>query len=151
MPPQSYDLVIMNTTYHWRAYASLLLSKELVTLVRTRLAPGALVSFNTTESPDALKTASSVFPFAYLYHNHAIGADFDWRPALDDPASIEELFNIKPQGVQLLTEADRVLTEGFLSRAHTATTADVDARTDRPLEIITDRNLITEYRYGRPW
>ena len=96
-PPQSYDLVIMNTTYHWRAYASMLLSKEFLTLARDADVR-RMVAFNTTGSPDALNTASSVFRFAYLYHNFAICADFDWCPALDDPASVEELLSIKPQG-----------------------------------------------------
>ena len=149
MHPESYDLVVMNTTYHWRAYISLLLSKEFLTLVRARMAPGGLLAFNTTESPDALYTASSVFPFAYLYDNFAICADFDWRKALDQPTSVEELLSIKPQGVPLLTESDRPLAKMFLSRTRTATTAEVAARTSRPLEIITDRNLITEYRFGR--
>ena len=36
----------------------------------------------------------------------------------------------------------------FLSRDHTATVEEIAAKTGRPLEIITDRNLITEYKYG---
>jgi hypothetical protein len=59
--------------------------------------------------------------------------------------------NIKPQGDQLLTESDRLVAQMFLSRTHTQTTDEVAAKADRPLEIITDRNLITEYRYGLPW
>jgi SAM-dependent methyltransferase len=151
MPPGSFDLVVMNTTYHWRAYASLFLSQEFLTLARTRIATGGLLAFNTTGSPDALNTASSVFPFAFLYGNFAVCADFDWRAALDDRASVEELLNIRPEGRPLLTEADRALAQTFLSRTHTETTAEVAARTGRPLEIITDHNLITEYRYGQAW
>lgn len=150
-PPESYDIVVMNTTYHWRAYASLLLSKEFLTLVRSRMTAGGLLAFNTTGSPDTLNTASSVFPFAYLYDNFAVCADFDWRRKLDDPASVAELLSIKPQGDQLLREPDRSLVETFLSQSHTQTTDEVAAKANRPLEIITDRNLITEYRYGLAW
>lgn len=149
VPPASYDLVIMNTTWHWRAYISMLLSREFLSLLRSRMAPDGLAAFNTTWSPDALRTAASVFPHAYLYDNFAVCAGFDWRRALDLPASVEELLKVKPEAAPLLTEADRPLLEDFLSARRIATSAQLAARVGRPLEIITDRNLITEYRYGR--
>ena len=147
--PESYDLVVMNNTLHWRAYSTLLLSKEFLALIRSRMASGGLLAFNTTGSPDALHTANSVFPFAYLYENFAICSDFDWRQAFDRPASIDAMLGIAPQGAALLTAADRPLATQFLSTSYTAILADIAAKTGRPLEVITDRNLITEYRYGR--
>ncbi|HEV2957983.1 MAG TPA: hypothetical protein VGX95_17850 [Xanthobacteraceae bacterium] len=149
-PQAAYDLVVMNTTWHWRAYTSLLLSREFLTLVRSRMAPGALLAYNSTESPDALATAAAVFPHAYLYDNFVICADFDWRARLDDPGAVAELRRIRPEGKPLFAESDDALMRSFLSRARTATVAEVAARVGRPLEIITDRNLITEYKYGRP-
>ena len=147
--PGTYDLIVMNTTFHWRAYISLLLSREFLTLVRGRIAPGGLFVFNTTSSPDALYTAASVFPHAYLYDNFAVCADFDWRRALEQAASVDALLSVKPETKPLLTEADRALAEDYLSRARSATIAEVAAKAGRQLEIITDRNLVTEYRHGR--
>jgi predicted membrane-bound spermidine synthase len=149
VPEGAYDLVVMNTTWHWRAYASLLLSREFLTLARSRMAPAGLFAFNTTGSPDSLYTAASVFAHAYRYDNFAICADFDWRAALEQPASVAELIRIEPAGLPLLMETDRLLAMDFLSLNRTATTAELAAKTGRRLEIITDRNLITEYRYGR--
>jgi spermidine synthase len=148
-PEATYDLVVMNTSFHWRAYMSLLLSREFLTLARSRMAPGSLLAFNATDSPDALQTASSVFRHAYLYDNFVVCADFDWRAQLEQPFSVAELIRIVPEGMPLLTEADRVLAMNFLSRNRTATSAELSTKVGRPLEIITDRNLITEYRYGR--
>jgi spermidine synthase len=145
----TYDLVVMNTTFHWRAYISLLLSKQFLTLARSRMAPGGLLAFNTTGAPDALYTASSVFPHAYLYDNFAVCADVDWRRALEQPASVAELIRIAPEGMPLLTEADRALAMNYLSLKRTTTSAELSTKIGRPLEVITDRNLITEYRYGR--
>ena len=145
----SYDLVVMNTTWHWRAYISLLLSREYLTLLSSRLAPGGLLAFNTTWSPDALHTAASVFPHAYLYDNFAICADYDWRRVLSEPASVDALLQVRPEGRPLLTDADRPLARDFLSVKRTATAADLARKAGRPLEVITDRNLVTEYRYGR--
>ncbi|MDQ6702747.1 MAG: hypothetical protein M3Z96_06405 [Pseudomonadota bacterium] len=150
IPEGTYDLAVMNTTMSWRAYASLLLSKEFLTLVRSRMAPGGLLAFNTTASSDALYTAASVFPHAYLYDTFAICADFDWRVALEKPESVRELLKVSPEKTPLFTNDDNAIAEAFLSRVHTATVGELAARTGRPLEIITDRNLLTEYKYGHP-
>jgi hypothetical protein len=149
-PQGAYDLVVMNTTWHWRAYTSLLLSSEFLSLVRTRMAPGALLAYNSTESPDALSTAASVFPYAYLYDNFVIAADFDWRARLDALGAMDELRRIRPEGKPLFSPADESLMRYFLSRERTTTVEQVAAKARRPLEIITDRNLITECKYGRP-
>ncbi len=150
IPEGTYDLVVMNTTYYWRSYSSLLLSREFLSLLRSRTAPGGLVAYNLTGSADALYTAASVFKHAYLYDNFAICADFDWRRNLDKASSVDELINVRPRGATLLTDSDRPLLAEFLSRSHTTTLAEVAAETRRPLELITDRNLITEYKYGKP-
>jgi hypothetical protein len=100
--------------------------------------------------PDALKTATSVFQHAYLYDNFVVCGDFDWRAKLDEKSSTSELLSIRPQGKSISSNADEGLILGFLSRDHTATVKEVAAKAQRPPEIIIDRNLITEYRYGRP-
>ena len=149
IPEGTYDLVIMNTSHHWRAYMSLLLSKEFLTLVRSRMAPGGLLAFNTTGSGDAIYTATSVFAHAYLYGSFAICADFDWRAALDKQESVRELIKSSPAKKPLFTDDDTRLLEGFC-RLHTPILSLlVDAKIGRPFEIITDRNLITEFKYGR--
>jgi len=149
-PEAAYDLVVMNTTWHWRAYASLLLSREFLTLVRSRMTPGAVMTYNTTNSPDALYTAAAVFPHAYLYDNFVIAADFDWRTRFDDGKAVDELRRIRPEGKPLFSPADESLMRYFLSRERTTTVEQAAAKAGRPLEIITDRNLIAEYKYGRP-
>src|SRR5262249_27915969 len=63
--------------------------------------------------------------------------------------SVEALLGVKPENAQFLSEIDRPLLDTFLSPSHVATAAQLAAKTPRPLKIITDRNLITEYRYGR--
>jgi hypothetical protein len=112
------------------------------------MAPGGLLLFNTTGSGDALKTATSIFPHAYLYDNFAICGDFDWRTKLDEAESVDELLMIRPSGTPLFTEADRPLILDFLSRYRTATAKEIATKIGRPLEMVTDRNVITEYKYG---
>jgi spermidine synthase len=147
---EKYDLIVMNTTWHWRAYSTFLLSKEFLELARHHLAPDGLVAYNSTDSPDVLKTAKAVFPHAYLYENFVVAAAYDWRMKLAEPGALDELLSIAPQGRPVFFSGDRELAKSFLE----TTTKDLDTvarETNRPLEVITDRNMITEYRFGRRW
>lgn len=148
-PDVRYDLVVMNTTWHWRAYVSLLLSQEFLTLVKGHMTPAAVLAFNTTGSPDSMKTAATVFPHAYLYGSFVVAGGFDWRQRMSRPQAIDDLMAIAPEGRPLFAPEDRPLVAHFLDRKHTRDLASVVAAAGRPVEVITDRNLITEYRYGR--
>jgi spermidine synthase len=60
-PERAFDLVVMNTTWHWRAHVTNLLSREYMGLVKARLSDGGVFFFNTTSSEDAMVTALSTF------------------------------------------------------------------------------------------
>lgn len=60
---RKFDLIVSNTTFHFRANTTNLLSREFMQLVRAHLAPGGVFDFNTTGSQDAFKTAFSEFSF----------------------------------------------------------------------------------------
>jgi predicted membrane-bound spermidine synthase len=62
-PNEKYDLIVANSTYHWRAHSSTLLSVEFYKLVKPHLADGGVYYFNTTESDETMATALSVFPY----------------------------------------------------------------------------------------
>lgn len=148
-PDLTYDLVVMNTTWHWRMYVSLLLSREFLTLIKRHMAPDAVLAFNTTGSPDALKTAATVFPHAYLYDNFTIAGFTDWRNKLAGPEAVANLRTIRPAGKPLFGPNDNDLISDFTDAKRLQDLTVVEAKARRAAEIITDRNLITEYRYGR--
>ncbi len=139
----------MNTTWHWRAYVSLLLSKEFLTLMRSRMAPEGVLTFNTTGSPDALKTAMYVFPHAHLYDSFVIAGFKDWREEMQKPVAVERMMAVAPLGKRLFADSDLDVVKDFLSMRRVHDLAEVEAKVGRKAEVITDRNLITEYRYGR--
>jgi spermidine synthase len=68
-PERKYDLIVVNSTYHWRDHASTLLSVEFLRLVRPHLNAGGIYYFNTTESGETIATALSVFPFGLRISN----------------------------------------------------------------------------------
>jgi spermidine synthase len=68
-PDQKFDVVVQNTTWHWRAHITSLVSREYMQLVREHLEPGGLFHFNTTGSADIQKTAVTEWPYAMRVYN----------------------------------------------------------------------------------
>ena len=66
---QGFDVVIMNTTFHWRSCASNVLSVEFLRLVQSVLNPGGILMFNATGSAEVHRTAATVFPDAMRFAN----------------------------------------------------------------------------------
>jgi spermidine synthase len=62
-PDLRFDFILMNTSHHWRANASNLLSREFLGLIRSHLNPGGIEYYNTTTSKEAIATGFSVFPY----------------------------------------------------------------------------------------
>lgn len=89
-PEARFDFILMNTTHHWRANASNLLSVEFLQLVRKHLNPGGVLYYNTTSSERVQLTGATVFPFALRVANFIAVSDspirFDraaWRQLLE--------------------------------------------------------------------
>jgi predicted membrane-bound spermidine synthase len=147
LPP--YDLVIQNTTFYWRKNSTRLLSVEHFQLVKSKLAPGGILAVNSTGSFEVYKTGLQVFEHVGHHGNFAYMSDKPltkrvdaegvlracsvWgKPAFDDPQ-----FQPGAVGREL---ASRPLesAEDFLKRKERFATT----------EVISDLNLLTEYRRG---
>ena len=90
-PERQFDMIVMNTSQHWIAHASNLLSVDFLRLIRPRLKPGGIHYYQTTFSTDALLTGVTVFPYGMRVGNLLAVSDspmhFDkerWRAALSD-------------------------------------------------------------------
>ena len=146
-PDRLYDAVLMNTTLHWRANASMLLSQEFMTLVRRHMAPGAVMAFNATGSDDAFYTATRVFEHAYRYSNFVYAGDFDFRDRKDRPETRQLYASMKMDGRPFFSPGShsiaRFIGESFV------TIEQAQRNAKRPLEAVTDQNMITEFKYGR--
>ena len=69
-PDKKFHAIIQNTTWHWRAHSTNLLSKEHNELMKSHLYPGGLVFYNTTGSDDVYQTAIAVWPSTVRVLNH---------------------------------------------------------------------------------
>ncbi len=144
---EKYDLIVMNTTWHWRAYSVLLLGQDFLTALRDSLAPGGIVAFNTTSSMDVFHTAAQTFPFAGLYSNFVFASDHDPRADLRQNAA-----RIVEVGRRM--SAKQGTDEAALNRiawnvAMTPILLESEVDFKRPPEVVTERNMITEYKYGK--
>jgi len=69
---EKFDLIVMNTTFHWRAYAANLLSQDFLKLVLSRLNEGGVAFYNSTNSMNVQKTGAAVCPYSLRFQNHML-------------------------------------------------------------------------------
>jgi predicted membrane-bound spermidine synthase len=74
-PEERYDLIVVNSTFHWRAHSSGLISQEFFRLVHKHLNPGGIYYFNSTGSFDAMATALREFPYGLRVMNFLMVSD----------------------------------------------------------------------------
>jgi spermidine synthase len=147
-PRAQYDLIVMNTTYYWRNFASNLLSREFLELVSSHMAPGAVLTYNSTESPDVLKTASSVFKYARRRKSFILASDHDLSSDLHSQESFDRVFSLQLESKRLFPESSQKLLRDYID-VPLVTAEEEQATAGRPLEIITQDNMLTEFKYGR--
>ncbi|WP_371324386.1 hypothetical protein VX159_02355 [Dechloromonas sp. ZY10] len=143
-----FDLIVMNTTFHWRANITNLLSVEMQRLMHDALAPGGILAFNTTDSYDAFLTAASVFPHAYMFRNFVYAGKHDFREEL--PQLPQRLKKFNDRGVPLFAdtrENNQALAK--LAGIKFIQLQQIARIYPRPLQVVTDQNMITEFRFGR--
>lgn len=150
-----FDAIISNTTWHFRANVTNLLSAEFLGLVKVRLAPGGVFFYNTTDSARVQRTGCTVFAQGARFTNHMVVSDTPiawdfarWRRVLEsyriDGAA---LFDVA-------RDADRALL-GEISAMEASLTAN---NADRPIELCPDllartagKEIVTDDNMGGEW
>ncbi len=157
-PDQKFDAVVMNTTWNWRGHSTNLLSVEFMELVRSRLAPGGMLYFNTTSSDDAKRTAATVWPHAMRLYNFMVVSDSPF--AFDRDRWRSTLLGTKIDGVPVVTlttaEDEKFLADS-LAYADTVNRPPIDEGLEvresvlarsiaAGARVITDDNMAPEWR-----
>ncbi|MDG6881214.1 Spermidine synthase [Phocoenobacter uteri] len=145
-----FDFILMNTTWHWRNYSSNLLSREFLTLAKSHLNNNGFLLYNTTEALDAYYTAKQVFPYVYQYKNMAL-ASLKSILSFSKEQVYQRFKNMKWRNGELIFPTEEKLNIG-IKRMFEAPFVGYEkinfSKLNRPLEVITDKNMITEYKYG---
>jgi len=151
-PEMHFDAIVANSTFHFRANATNLLSSEYLELVKQHLAAGGVFFYNTTGSRRVQRTACAAFPHGARFINSIVVSEMpiDWnftrwrevlehyeidgKPEFDpndapDQSRIDSLMNEYRRGGPMVEECPALLS----------------ATTDSAL--VTDDNMGTEWRY----
>ena len=146
-PEKKYDLVLMNTTWHWRANSSMLLSQEMMKIARNHLTENGILAFNATGSVDAFFTASTVFKEVRRYQNFIYGANWNPFDAAGRPEAWSVLQNVTVDKKIGFTPHSKAI-EKFSKIPFIKPQEDM-RKLNRQPEVITDNNMLVEYKYGR--
>lgn len=149
-PDKKFDFILMNTTFHWRSYATNLLSREFLQLTKEHLNEDGFIYFNTTGSYDAYETSKTVFPYSYAYHKMSLASLKPIvKPTREQIAAT--LAKLKWDHNRPVFQSDEALRSGVekIAEVDLVEYKDIDfAPLKRQPEVITDTNMLTEYKYG---
>jgi spermidine synthase len=142
-----FDLLVMNTTLHWRGHATNLLSTEFMDIARRHLLPGGVFYFNTTNSYDAQLTAAVAFPHLMRITNFVAVSDtpfnFDrarWKWLL-------ETMRIDGRPILDLSRSDhQKIYDDLLGFNDMEYRPSILERTEKVAKVITDDNMVVEWR-----
>jgi spermidine synthase len=143
----------MNTTWHWRANATNLLSREFFELVKRHLSPGGAFFFNTTYSHDVCRTATESFPHTLRVINFVAGSD---SPIDVDPVRWKDMLESYRIDGRPVLDLDTDRGRNAEARL-VATMKPGDGKAELELdanlrktcadgEIVTDDNMLPEWR-----
>jgi spermidine synthase len=108
-PDARFDAIVMNTTHHWREFASALLSREFLSEVKAHLTPDGIAFWNCTESPRAARTGMEVFPHTMMVMNHCLASNMPMDPDSDRWHKILAAYRIDGQPVIATDQIEGVL------------------------------------------
>ncbi|HYM95038.1 MAG TPA: hypothetical protein VET23_12910 [Chitinophagaceae bacterium] len=144
---EKFDLIVMNTSFHWRENITNLLSKDFLLMCKSSLNPNGVMYWNTTSSPDVINTACNVFIYVTTYINFVAASDtpFNMKAEEKKKAFLEFIRN----GEHVFKQNDSTLA--LLDKYSTTPLPDIrDSILKKNLWVITDNNMATEYKV-RVW
>jgi spermidine synthase len=142
---KKYDLIVMNTTFHWRSHATNLLSEEFLRICKEHLKPGGVIYYNTTWSEDVIFTAAKVFKYVTKYDSFIAVSDHPFSMSYEDRVKnlLEFENNGKPIFDQNNPELRHILHNMALSDLSDKAE---EIRSKIGLLSITDDNMATEFK-----
>jgi spermidine synthase len=150
-----FDLIVMNTSYNWRANNTNLLSREFLQLAHQHLNPDGIFFYNTTWSRAVIATGISEFREALLVSSFLAVSDRQLR--LEKESWRNFLSNYRIEGAPEFDLSDPAQATALDRVVHLADEDQLDtpqgclqsksslAERTRGAQIITDNNMGTEW------
>ncbi len=157
-PSRRFDAIVSNTTFHFRANATNLLSADFMEILKSHLNPGGVVFYNTTDSARVQRTGCSSFAHGARFTNHMVLSanviDWDfarWRRNLlayqiDGRAVLDPSNPVHTQGLERLMALEPLTRPGG-QRAP----GDWIEPCERVLARTVGQSLVTDNNMGTEW
>lgn len=148
-PEKKFDVIMMNTTYHWRSQISNLVSKEFLEICKAHLKPGGVLYYNTTGSADIPFTAAQVFQYVTRFRSFVAASDTAFSLS---EAEIKNNLILYAQSRDLVQDSsiiDFQQAVEVLAKSDLADKRDEIMKTSSFTNLITDNNLASEFKTGR--
>ena len=157
-PARHFDAIVSNTTWHFRASVTNLLSAEFLDIVRHHLNPGGIFFYNTTDSDRVQRTGCLTFAHGARFTNHMVVSDAPiawdfrrWRQTLE---------SYRIDGVPVFDgarEQDRAMLVQFESWQDSLAPKNAHVA-ERPIELCPDlvartagKRPVTDDNMGSEW
>ena len=158
-PAEKFDVIVSNTTWHFRANVTNLVSEEFLRLAMSHLGPGGVFFYNTTDSARLQRTACMTAPHGLRFYNHMavsaapIDVDFNrWERVLKayeiDGKQVLDAQNPRDTGAleDLLSTRAQWENGPYGPQYRMESCAQIAARTGH-LATVTDDNMGSEWRH----
>ena len=145
-PSEKYDLIVLNTSYHWRSQVTNILSEEFLQMVRAHLKPGGVFYYNTTGLPDIAHTAANVFPHVVQVINFVAASDAPFDLSREERAANLERF--VEDGQPTFAASPQLVKRGEELANWPLPELATTLRNRSDLWSITDDNMASEFRAG---
>jgi len=149
-PAAKFDIITMNTTFHWRDGITNLLSDEFLRLCKSHLKKRGILYYNMTFSEDVPFTAAKVFRYVSIYKNMVIASDSPVVMSREERR--DNLLKFENSGKPVFAE-DRSASQRVLQELASSDISDrAEAiRSKKGLWHITDDNMATEFKLRNRW
>jgi spermidine synthase len=146
-PERRFDVVVMNTTHHWRSHATNILSAEFMEMARGHLLPGGIFYFNTTDSYDVQLTAATAYPFLLRITNFVVVSDSLFRFDRERWRWLLATMRIDDKPVlDLGVASQKAVYDDLMGFNDIEGRESIFERTSKIASVITDDNMVPEWR-----
>ncbi|HKW84588.1 MAG TPA: fused MFS/spermidine synthase [Burkholderiaceae bacterium] len=153
-----FDAIVINSTFHFRANATNLLSSDFLALLSAHLKPGGIAFYNTTDSSRVQRTGCTSFGHGARFMNHLVvsASPIDWNFArwqqalvayrIDGRAIVDPS---RPDHAAMLARLMALESQTRVGGARTA--SDVMEPCAQVLARTAGRTLVTDDNMGTEW
>ncbi len=140
---EKFDLIVMNTSFHWREHITNLLSKDFLLMCKNSLNSNGVMYWNTTASPVVINTACHVFNYVTTYKNFVAAGNTPFNMTTEEKK--KAFLGFIRNGEPVFKQNDSTLA--LLDKYSTTPLPNLrDSFLRKNLWIITDNNMASEYK-----